>query len=97
MKKKKLMIHVFLKMKQEGCKIAWLTSYDFPTTQFAEAAGMEMILVGDSLVLEDSDVIRKAMGLTDVVRFEHHITETWKSIVRQPYLRQKYPLTGSTP
>jgi len=28
------------------------------------------------------------MGLTDVVRFEHHITETWKSIVRQPYLRR---------
>jgi hypothetical protein len=23
-----------------------------------------------------------------VVRFEHHITETWKSIVRQPYLRR---------
>lgn len=37
------------KMKAEGRKIAWLTSYDFPTAQFAEAAGMEMILVGDSL------------------------------------------------
>lgn len=29
--------------------------------------------------------IRKALGFEDVVRFEHHITETWKSIVRQPY------------
>jgi hypothetical protein len=38
--------------------------------------------------LEDSNTIRSAMGLTDVVRFEHHITETWKSIVRQPYLRR---------
>jgi len=38
--------------------------------------------------LEDSNAIRSAMGLTDVVRFEHHITETWKSIVRQPYLRR---------
>ncbi|MGL4208842.1 MAG: 3-methyl-2-oxobutanoate hydroxymethyltransferase [Candidatus Adiutrix sp.] len=36
-------------MKQKGEKIAWLTSYDFPTAQFAEAAGMDMILVGDSL------------------------------------------------
>lgn len=35
-----------------------------------------------------SDAVRRAMGLTDVVRFEHHITETWKSIVRQPYLRR---------
>jgi len=36
-------------MKKNGEKIAWLTSYDFPTAQFAVAAGMEMILVGDSL------------------------------------------------
>ena len=36
-----------------------------------------------------SDAIRSAMGQTDVVRFEHHITETWKSIVRQPYLRRE--------
>ncbi|MFZ0449053.1 MAG: hypothetical protein WAL98_07395 [Desulfatiglandaceae bacterium] len=34
------------------------------------------------------DAIRKAMGFTDVVRFEHHITETWKSIVIQPYNRR---------
>jgi hypothetical protein len=33
-------------------------------------------------------VIRKALDLEDVVRFEHHITETWKSIVRQPYNRR---------
>jgi len=32
--------------------------------------------------------IRAALGLEDVVRFEHHITETWKSIVRQPYNRR---------
>jgi hypothetical protein len=32
--------------------------------------------------------IRKILGLEDVVRFEHHITETWKSIVRQPYNRR---------
>lgn len=32
--------------------------------------------------------IRRSLGLEDVVRFEHHITETWKSIVRQPYDRR---------
>ncbi len=32
--------------------------------------------------------IRKAMGFEEVVRFEHHITETWKSIVIQPYNRR---------
>jgi 3-methyl-2-oxobutanoate hydroxymethyltransferase len=36
-------------MKKEGRKIAFLTSYDYPTAQFAEAAGLDMLLVGDSL------------------------------------------------
>lgn len=46
---KKISIHDLYQMKKANEKIAWLTSYDFPTAQFAEAAGMEMILVGDSL------------------------------------------------
>ena len=49
MAKKKLMLNDFYRMKQEGLKITWLTSYDFPTAQFAEAAGLDMLLVGDSL------------------------------------------------
>lgn len=32
---------------------------------------------------------RKALNLEQMVRFEHHITETWKSIVRQPYNRRE--------
>ncbi|PWH19428.1 MAG: hypothetical protein DDG59_02890 [Anaerolineae bacterium] len=32
--------------------------------------------------------IRKMLNFEDLVRFEHHITETWKSIVRQPYNRR---------
>ena len=35
-----------------------------------------------------SHLIRKSLGFEDVVRFEHHITETWKSIVIQPYNRR---------
>ena len=31
---------------------------------------------------------RKALGFEKVVRFEHHITETWKSIIIQPYDRR---------
>lgn len=47
--KKKLMIHDFYQMKREGEKVSWLTAYDYPTAQFAEDAGIDMILVGDSL------------------------------------------------
>ena len=38
--------------------------------------------------LELSAYIRKNFNFEDVVRLEHHITETWKSIVRQPYDRR---------
>jgi ketopantoate hydroxymethyltransferase len=43
------MIHDFMTMKAQGEKITFLTAYDFPTAQFAEAAGLDMLLVGDSL------------------------------------------------
>jgi 3-methyl-2-oxobutanoate hydroxymethyltransferase len=36
-------------MKRAGQQIAWLTAYDYPTATFEEAAGVDMILVGDSL------------------------------------------------
>ncbi|WP_107925124.1 3-methyl-2-oxobutanoate hydroxymethyltransferase [Lysinibacillus parviboronicapiens] len=39
----------FLKMKAAGEKIVMLTAYDFPAATFAEQAGVDMILVGDSL------------------------------------------------
>jgi hypothetical protein len=38
--------------------------------------------------LRQAAYLRRSLGLESVVRFEHHITETWKSIVRQPYNRR---------
>ena len=37
------------KMKQTGEKITVLTSYDYPLTRLIDAAGIDMILVGDSV------------------------------------------------
>jgi 3-methyl-2-oxobutanoate hydroxymethyltransferase len=48
MPKKKSLLD-FHEMKKKGERITFLTAYDFPTAQFAEAAGMDMLLVGDSL------------------------------------------------
>ena len=42
----------------------------------------------DCQTLELSSEIRKKLGLEENVRIEHHITETWKNIVRQPYNRR---------
>ncbi|MCP3982072.1 MAG: hypothetical protein GY716_22430 [bacterium] len=42
----------------------------------------------DNETLEITAQFRRSLGLEEMVRFEHHITETWKSIVRQPYNRR---------
>jgi hypothetical protein len=43
----------------------------------------------NNTTIELSSEIRRALGLEDFVRFEHHILETWKSIVIQPYDRRE--------
>ncbi len=48
MKKKKTILD-FYEMKKKGEQVTWVTAYDFPTATFAENAGIDMILVGDSL------------------------------------------------
>jgi 3-methyl-2-oxobutanoate hydroxymethyltransferase len=55
----------FRRMKKEGDQVAWVTAYDFPTASFAEQAGIDMILVGDSLgmvVLGYQSTIPVTMG-----------------------------------
>jgi hypothetical protein len=42
----------------------------------------------DNQTMELTAQFRKQLGFEQVVRFEHHITETYKSIVRQPYNRR---------
>ncbi len=46
---KKLTRFDFQEMKRSKKKAVWITAYDYWTAQFAEQAGMDMILVGDSL------------------------------------------------
>jgi hypothetical protein len=49
--------------------------------------GFNLSNSADNGTLERSAVIRSALGFEDTVRFEHHITETYRSIVCQPYDR----------
>ncbi len=42
----------------------------------------------DNQTMELTAQFRKDLGFEDIVRYEHHITETYKSIVRQPYNRR---------
>jgi ketopantoate hydroxymethyltransferase len=45
----KITIHDLYKKKAEGRKLTMLTAYDFSTAQIVDQAGIDMILVGDSL------------------------------------------------
>lgn len=47
--RKKITIRTLFDMVQDGEPISWLTCYDYPTAYFQEEAGIDMILVGDSL------------------------------------------------
>ncbi len=47
--RKKMTLPGLFKKVSEGIPITWLTCYDYPTAYLQEQAGIDMILVGDSL------------------------------------------------
>jgi hypothetical protein len=58
-------------------------------------AGLNLSNSVDAATIEASSRLREALGLTDAVRFEHHVTEAYKSIVRQPYERRTELVTAA--
>ena len=63
-------IRTFSKMKKKSEKIVMITAYDYPSGKYVQAAGADMILVGDSLgmvVLGYKDTLK--VTLEDIV---HH-------------------------
>jgi 3-methyl-2-oxobutanoate hydroxymethyltransferase len=47
----KVTIPQLQKMKEQGERISMTTAYDYPTAHFVDKAGIEVILVGDSLAM----------------------------------------------
>jgi len=49
--RKKVTLPALFKKVADGVPITWLTCYDYPTAYLQEEAGVDMILVGDSLAM----------------------------------------------
>ena len=47
--RKKVTIRTLMKKKEADEKIVWLVVYDYPTALLADEAGVDMVLIGDSL------------------------------------------------
>jgi len=47
--RKQVTVPMLLEMKQSGSKIIMLTAYDYPTARLVDEAGIDIILVGDSV------------------------------------------------
>jgi 3-methyl-2-oxobutanoate hydroxymethyltransferase len=58
-------VHDLRRMKRDGARIVMVTAYDFPSARAVDAAGVDAILVGDSLgvvVLGYKDTLRVTMA-----------------------------------
>lgn len=48
---KKVTVNTLQKMKDNGEKFSMLTAYDYPTAKYLDEAGIDVLLVGDSLAM----------------------------------------------
>ncbi|MBM3248372.1 MAG: 3-methyl-2-oxobutanoate hydroxymethyltransferase [Candidatus Omnitrophica bacterium] len=83
MERKKITLEDIKKMKQKKQKITMLTAYDFPTASLIDQAGIDMILVGDSV----ANVVLGLKSTTEVGMTEmiHH-TKAVKRAVKYAFL-----------
>lgn len=86
-------------MKQNGEKITMVTAYDYPAAKIAEQAGIDMILVGDSLgmvVLGYDSTIQ--VTVTDMIHHGKAVTRGAKNtfvVVDMPFMSYHLSLEDS--
>lgn len=51
--RKKVTLFDLMEMKRKGQKITYITAYTYPQALLADAAGMDMVLVGDSMYMTE--------------------------------------------
>lgn len=79
MEDKKITVNDILEMKKRGEKITMLTAYDFPLATLVDRAGIEIILVGDSVanvVLGLNSTLE--VGMTEMIHHSKAVTRAVK-------------------
>ena len=82
---------ILLQKKRSGSPIAAITAYDFPTARLVDEAGIDVVLVGDSLgmvVLGYPDTTHVTMD-----HMTHHTAAVRRGMRRHPSCRDYRPRT----
>ncbi|NQU18697.1 3-methyl-2-oxobutanoate hydroxymethyltransferase [bacterium] len=79
MENKKITVNDILEMKKRGEKITMLTAYDFPLASLVDRAGIEIILIGDSV----ANVVlglktTPEVGMTEMIHHSKAVTRAVK-------------------
>ncbi|MDR1326923.1 MAG: 3-methyl-2-oxobutanoate hydroxymethyltransferase [Heliobacteriaceae bacterium] len=73
---KKVTLNTIQKMKESGEKISMLTAYDYSTAKYIDEAGIDMVLVGDSLAMTALGYDTTcALGMEEMVIFTRAVAK----------------------
>lgn len=78
--RKKVTLRTLLRMKERSEKIAWVVLYDWPTAMLADQAGVDMILVGDSVAMTMLGLPNTLSITMDVML--HHVRAVVRGVQR---------------
>jgi 3-methyl-2-oxobutanoate hydroxymethyltransferase len=75
MSTKKVTVATLAAMRQRGERAVFVTAYDYPTASFADRAGVDMILVGDSAAMTMLGLPNTlGIGMTEMLTFARAVT-----------------------
>lgn len=79
MAERKVTVHTLAALKARGEKAVFLTAYDYPTATFADRAGVDLLLVGDSAAMTMLGLPNTlGIGMTEMLVFARAVARAAK-------------------
>jgi 3-methyl-2-oxobutanoate hydroxymethyltransferase len=79
MAERKVTVHTLAALKARGEKAVFLTAYDYPTATFADRAGVDLLLVGDSAAMTVLGLPNTlGVGMTEMLVFARAVSRAAK-------------------